>query len=404
LTLNERERYDMIAPASRISSASARLSGEGAFEVLARSRELEAQGRDIVHLQIGEPDFDTPAHIKAAGIAAIERNLTHYSPSAGLPALRDAVASYAARFRGVAPYSRDDVAISPGCKPLVWNIVSTVLNPGDEMIYADPSYSAYAACATYLGSVPVPIPLLEATGFRLDLERLASAITPRTKLIVLNSPHNPTGGVLTRADLETIAELAIRHDLLVLSDEIYSRNIYEGTFASIASIAGMRERTIVVDGFSKAYAMTGWRLGYAVMPQSVAKAVILMANNNYSCTATFVQYAGIAALEGPDEPIVEMVEKFRARRDRIVAGLNSIDGISCRTPDGAFYVFPNVGAITTDDKRLASFLLETAGVAGLGGSSFGPMGRGHLRFSYANSIDKIDLAIERIRETLPSFS
>jgi aspartate aminotransferase len=393
----------MIAHQIRPSAAAMRLSGEGAFEALARARELEALGHDVIHLEVGEPDFNTPEHIKNAGIAAIRHNATHYSPSAGIAALRDAVAEYAGRFRGLPAYAREEVVISPGLKPLIWNVMCALLDPGDEVIYADPAYPSYAGCSAYLQANAIPVPLLEAADFRLDLEALAATMSDRTKLLILNSPQNPTGGVLTRADLETIAELAMRHDVTVVSDEIYSRNLYDATFASIAQIDGMRERTIVLDGFSKAYAMTGWRLGYGVMPASIAKIVALVGQNSYSCTTTFVQEAGIAALEGPDDPVRAMVDEFRGRRDAIVAGLNSLPGISCRTPAGAFYVFPNVSQITLDDRRLASFILEEANVAGLGGSCFGAAGRGYMRFSYANSLEKIDAAIERMRAVLPRF-
>ena len=394
----------MIAHQMRPSAGALRLQSEGAFVALARARELEAQGVDIVHLGIGEPDFDTPAHIKAAGVDAIEGNATHYSPSAGIAPLRDAIASYAGTFRGIAPFMRDEVVVSPGLKPLIWNVMSALLDPGDEVIFADPAYPAYAAASAYLQARAVPIPLLESTNFRLDLDMLEAKMSARTKVLILNSPHNPTGGVLTRDDLETIAELALRHDVTVLADEIYSRNVYSGEFVSIAQFDGMRERTVILDGFSKAYAMTGWRLGYGVMPAPIAKIVALLGQNTYSCTATFVQEAGIAALHGPDEPVRAMVAEFKMRRDAIVAGLNSLPGITCKLPDGAFYVFPNVSAIARDDVALASFLLEEAHVAGLGGSCFGEAGRGHLRFSYANSLDAIETAIARMRAALPRFS
>jgi aspartate/methionine/tyrosine aminotransferase len=282
-------------------------------------------------------------------------------------------------------------------------VLSALLDPGDEMIYADPAYPAYSGSAAYLEANAVGIPLLEANDFRLDLDMLAARISDRTKVLVVNSPQNPTGGVLTRADLETIAELAIRHDVTVVADEIYSRNIYDGEFFSILQLDGMRERTILLDGFSKAYAMTGWRLGYGIMPAPIAKIVALVGQNNYSCVAPFVQEAGIAALRGPDTDVNRMVEEFRVRRDIIVAALEALPGVTCRTPHGAFYVFPNVSAITTDDRRLASFILEEAGVAVLGGGAFGPTGRGHLRLSYANSIANITSAIERIADVLPRF-
>jgi len=398
------EEQRMIAHRIPPSAAALRLSAEGAFEVLARARELEALGAEIVHLEIGEPDFETPEHIKRAGIAAIEAGATHYSPSAGIAKLRDAVAAYAGAFRGLPAFERDEVVISPGLKPLIWNVLSALLDPGDEVMFADPAYPAYASCTAYLQARAVPVPLVEAADFRLDLDVLAAKMSDRTKVLILNSPHNPTGGVLLREDLETIAELAFRHDVTVISDEIYSRNVYDGEFFSIAQLDGMRERTILLDGFSKAYAMTGWRLGYGIMPVGLAKLVTLLGQNNYSCTTTFVQEAGVVALQGPDEPVRAMVAEFRARRDAIVAGLNSLPGITCKTPGGAFYVFPNVGAITRDDRRLASFLLEQAHVAGLGGSSFGAAGRGHMRFSYTNSGGAIATAIERMRSALPRFT
>jgi len=385
------------------SAAVSRLGRESAFEVLARARELEAQGHDVVHLEIGEPDFNTPEHIKRAAIAAIEGNESHYTPSAGIADLRDTIAAYAAKLRGMAPFAREEVVITPGAKPLIWNTLSALLDPGDEMVYADPAYPAYASCASYLGANAIAVPLLERTGFRLDLDELAARISPRTKLLVINSPHNPTGGVLTREDLETIAELAIRNDVLVVADEIYCRNLYDGAFVSIASLPEMRERTIIVDGFSKAYAMTGWRLGYGIMPAHIARNVTLFNNNTFSCVATFVQHAGIEALEGPDEPVKQMVEEFRVRRDAIVAGLNSIPGVTCQTPAGAFYVFPNVSRFTTDDKALATYLLDDAHVAGLAGSSFGAAGRGYLRFSYAASLEHIATALDRLRTALPRF-
>jgi aspartate/methionine/tyrosine aminotransferase len=393
----------MIAHQIRPSAAALRLTGEGAFEALARARELEAQGVEIIHLEVGEPDCDTPEHIKHAGIAGIEHNHTHYSPSAGIAPLRDAIGEYAGRFRGLPAFARDEVVVSPGLKPLIWNVMTALLDPGDEVVYADPAYPSYAGCSAYLQAKAIPVPLVESADFRLDLDKLAAAITDRTKVLILNSPQNPTGGVLTRDDLATIAELAIRHDVTVVSDEIYCRNLYDGTFVSIAEFDGMRERTIILDGFSKAYAMTGWRLGYGVMPASIAKIVALVGQNTYSCVAAFVQEAGIAALTGPDEPVKAMVAEFLVRRDAIVSGLNSLPGISCKTPLGAFYAFPNISAITPDDKKLASFLLEEAHVAGLGGSCFGEAGRGYMRFSYANSLDAIATAIERMRDALPRF-
>ncbi|MBV8497863.1 MAG: pyridoxal phosphate-dependent aminotransferase [Candidatus Eremiobacteraeota bacterium] len=389
----------------RLAEAVARLGSENAFEILARARELEARGRRVVHMEIGEPDFDTPENVKKAAVDALYDNHTHYTPSSGLPSLRAAIASYASRFRRVAPeWGPENVVVSPGAKPVIWNTLSALLGPGDEFVYFDPAYPAYASCASYLQATVHAIPLLESRNWRMDLDELARRVSKRTKVVVINSPHNPTGGVLTKSDLECIAELAQRYDFLVLADEIYSRNFYLGSeYLSISSLPGMRERTIVVDGFSKAYAMTGWRLGYAIMPENLAKAATLFNNNTFSCVATFVQMAGIAALTGPDEPVQRMNEIFRARRDRLVKGLNAIPGMSCLLPEGAFYAFPNVSTITQDDRALAKFLLEEGGVACGGGSSFGAAGKGYLRFSYAASLEDIDWALDSIAKTLPKF-
>jgi aspartate aminotransferase len=389
----------------RIASAVARLGSENAFEVLARARQLEAEGRRIVHMEIGEPDFDTPEHIKKAAIEALYDNHTHYTPSAGMPSLRATIAEYASRFRRLSPeWTAENVVISPGAKPIIWNILSALLDPGDDFIYFDPAYPAYASCASYLQANVQPIPLLEARNWRMDLDELERRVSPKTKAVVINSPHNPTGGVLTKGDLERIAEMAVKNDFVVIADEIYSRNLYlEGDYISIAALPGMRERTIVVDGFSKAYAMTGWRLGYAIMPERLAKTVTLFNNNTFSCVASFVQVAGIAALTGDDSPVVRMNDIFRQRRDRLVTGLNAIANVSCTLPEGAFYAFPNVTEITHDDKALAKFLLEEGGVACGGGSSFGPAGKGYLRFSYAASLEDIDWALDSIAKTLPKF-
>jgi len=390
--------------ADYLCDAVSRLGSESAFEVLARAKALEAQGRRVVHMEIGEPDFDTPEHIKRAGIQAIQDNYSHYTPSAGIPELRDTIAAYASRFRGLAePYRRENVVVGPGAKPIIWNLMSALLDPGDELVYTDPTYPAYASAAGYLEAKTVPVHLLESRNWRLDLDELAAKVGPKTKALVINSPHNPTGGVLTREDLEAIAALAHQHDFLVVSDEIYSRNIYGPSFVSITQIEGMRDRTIVIDGFSKAYAMTGWRLGYAIAPEEIAKTITLFNNNTFSCVATFVQHAGIAALTGDDAPIQKMNGIFRERRDAIVAGLNGIPGISCTLPEGAFYAFPNVSKITHDDKHLAAWLLQEAGVAALGGSGFGGGGKGYLRFSYAASVDDITWALEQMRTALPRY-
>lgn len=390
----------------RLAAAVARLGSENAFEILARARQLEARGRRVVHMEIGEPDFDTPEAIKKAAVDALYDNHTHYTPSSGIPSLRETIASYASHFRRVAPeWNADNVVIAPGAKPVIWNTLSALLDPGDEFVYFDPAYPAYASCASYLEAQIHAIPLRESRNWRMDLDELARRVCSKTKVVVINSPHNPTGGVLTKSDLEFIAELAQRYDFLVLADEIYSRNFYlDSEYVSISALPGMRDRTIVVDGFSKAYAMTGWRLGYAIMPERLAKTVTLFNNNTFSCVASFVQMAGIAALTGSDEPVLCMNEIFRTRRDRLVQGLNEIAGMSCLLPEGAFYAFPNISAITHDDRALASFLLEEGGVACGGGSSFGAAGKGYLRFSYAASLEDIDWALESIAKTLPKFT
>ena len=390
--------------AGLLCEAVSRLGSEAAFEVLARARELEAQGRSIVHLEIGEPDFDTPEHIKRAGVEAIEQNYSHYTPSAGIPELRDAIANFAAKLRGIAPWKRENVVVGPGAKPIIWNTLSALLDPGDEMVAADPGYPAYASCASYLQAQLVPVPLLESKDWRLDLDELSAKAGNRTKVMVLNSPQNPTGGVLGLEDYRVVAELADKWGFVVISDEIYCRTLYGNDFVSIAQLDGMRERCVIIDGFSKAYAMTGWRLGYGIMPEDLARTVSLFNNNTFSCVATFVQRAGLAALGGPDEPVQRMTQTFRERRDAIVAGLNAIPGFSCKLPEGAFYAFPNIQPITHDDRHFAKFLLEEAGVAALGGSCFGEAGRGYLRFSYANSIDNIRMALERIKEAVPRYT
>jgi len=388
-----------------LCSAVSRLGSEAAFEVLGRARELQALGRDIVHMEVGEPDFDTPAHIKEAGKAAIDANFTHYAPNAGIMEFREVIADYATRFRGLATaYTPDMVVVAPGAKQIIWNLLAALLDPGDEMVYADPAYPTYAAAAGYLGATAVPVRLLESKNWGLDLDEFEAKLSDRTKVVVLNSPHNPTGGVLSHDDLARIAELALRHRFVILSDEIYSRNVYGPKFESITQFEELRDRIIVVDGFSKAYAMTGWRLGYCIAPPKIARAATLLANNTYACTATFAQKAGIAALTGDDAPVVAMNETFRERRDRFVAQLNTIPGVSCPIPDGAFYAFPNITQITTDDVALAKFLLEEGGVALLGGSCFGEAGRGYLRLSYANSLHELDRCAERMRAALPRFA
>jgi aspartate/methionine/tyrosine aminotransferase len=389
----------------RIAGAVSRLGSESAFEVLARARALEAHGKRVVHMEIGEPDFDTPAHITEAGIKALRDNHTHYTPSAGIPELRATIAAHSSHFRKMNPaYTAESVVVAPGAKPVIWNTLSAILNPGDEFVYFDPAYPAYSSAASYLQANVTAIPLLESRDWRMDLDELERKVSDKTKVVVINSPHNPTGGVLIKSDLERIAGLAQKHDFIVIADEIYSRNFYfDHEFDSIASLPGMAERTIVVDGFSKAYAMTGWRLGYALMPSDLAKVVTLFNNNTFSCVATFVQMAGVAALTGPDDDVKRMNDIFRQRRDRLVNGLNEIANVSCTMPEGAFYAFPNVSKVTPDDKALAAFLLTDAGVACLGGSGFGAAGKGYLRFSYAASLDDIDFALKQMKEAIPRF-
>lgn len=383
-----------------------RMGSENAFAILQRAREIEATGRRVVHMEIGEPDFDTPENIKRAAVTSLMAHDTHYTPSQGTLELREVVADYASRFRKLAKaYTPANVTISPGAKPIIWNILSAILDPGDDFIYFDPAYPAYGSASSYLQANVTRIPLRESHGWRMDLDELASRVSDKTKAIVINSPHNPTGGVLLRSDLERIAELAIEHNFLVIADEIYSRNFYlDSEYVSIASLPGMQERTIIVDGFSKAYAMTGWRLGYAIGPEEIINAITLFNNNTFSCVTSFVQKAGIEALTNTDAAVREMNETFRARRDKLVSGLNDLPGVSCTLPEGAFYAFPNVSEITHDDKALASFILEESGVACGGGSSFGPAGAGYLRFSYAASIDDIEYALKQLKEYLPKFT
>jgi aspartate aminotransferase len=390
---------------SFVTRALARLGSENAFQILQRAREIEATGRRVVHMEIGEPDFDTPDNIKRAAVDSLLGHDTHYTPSQGTLQLREVVADHASRFRKMAtPYTAANVTVSPGAKPIIWNILSAILDPGDEFVYFDPAYPAYASASSYLQASVTRIPLHEERNWRMDLDELTSRVSDKTKAVMINSPHNPTGGVLLKSDLERIAELAQKHNFLVIADEIYSRNFYlDSEFVSIASLPGMQERTIIVDGFSKAYAMTGWRLGYAIMPEELCKAVTLFNNNTFSCVTSFVQKAGIEALLGPDAKVREMNDIFRQRRDKLVQGLNELPGVRCTLPEGAFYAFPNISQITTDDKKLAGFILEEAGVACGGGSSFGPAGAGYLRFSYAASLADIDYALHQLGEYLPKF-
>ena len=380
----------------KLAEKMSRLGTESAFEVLARARALEKQGKHVIHLEIGEPDFPTPAHIVSAGKQALDEGWTKYGPTPGLPELRDTIAAYVSRTRRIT-VSPDNVCVVPGGKPIMFFSMTALLEPGDEVIYPDPSFPIYESLIRFLGATPVAVPLVESRGFSFDLETLRERLSPRTKLVILNSPANPTGGVIPRDDLAQMADMLRARDVIVLSDEIYSRIWYETEPTSIASFDGMLDKTIILDGFSKTYAMTGWRLGDGVMPKWLADAVNLLTVNSNSCTASFTQRAGIAALEGPQECVAAMVAEFTKRRDVMVKGLNEIPGFRCTVPAGAFYAFPNVTGTKLPTKDLADLLLNEAGVACLAGNTFGQHGDGHLRFSYANSLPNILEAIDRIR-------
>jgi aspartate/methionine/tyrosine aminotransferase len=379
----------------RLAQRMARLGTETAFEVLVKARALEAKGRDILHLEIGEPDFDTPRNIIDAGCDALHKGFTHYGPSAGLPQLRNAIAQYVSETRRV-NVSPDEVVIVPGGKPIIFFSILALAEEGDEVIYPNPGFPIYESMINYVGAKAVPIRLREEMDFRLDVDELAGLINDRTKLIIINSPQNPTGGVLTKIDIERIAKAIGDRNITVLSDEIYSRLIFEGEHHSIISIDGMKERTILLDGFSKTYAMTGWRMGYGVMRADFAAHIARLMTNSSSCTASFTQIAGVEALRGPQDSVDQMCAEFKKRRDVMVSGLNKIKGFSCRLPKGAFYVFPNITKTGWKSKRLADALLDDAGVAGLSGTAFGDFGEGYLRFSVANSIENIEKALERV--------
>jgi aspartate/methionine/tyrosine aminotransferase len=381
----------------RLASRMSRLGTETAFEVLIRARALEKQGKDIVHLEIGEPDFDTPSNVIEAGVSALHKGWTHYGPAAGLPELRQTIADYVSRTRGV-PVSSNEVVVVPGGKPIIFFTMLALIDEGDEVIYPNPGFPIYESMINYVGGRAIPIPLREERDFSVDVKELASLITDRTKLIILNSPHNPTGGVLTKKDILTIAEAIGDRNIMILSDEIYSRLIYEGEDFSIMSVPGFKERTILLDGFSKTYAMTGWRMGYGVMRADLATQVARLNTNSISCTASFTQMAGIEALRGDQSSVDKMNAEFKHRRDVFVAGLNKIKGFSCRVPKGAFYTFPNIKKTGWPSKKLADALLEQAGVACLSGTAFGEYGEGYLRFSVANSLENLNKALARIED------
>jgi aspartate aminotransferase len=379
----------------RLAQRMARLGTETAFEVLVKAKALEAKGRDIIHLEIGEPDFDTPGNIIDAGCDALRKGFTHYGPSAGLMELREVIAQYVSETRrvNVAP---EEVVVVPGGKPIIFFSILALAEDGDEVIYPNPGFPIYESMIEYVGAKAVPIRLREELDFRLDVGELAGLITDRTKLIIVNSPQNPTGGVLEKKDIDAVARAIGDRNIMVLSDEIYSRLIFEGQHHSIMSLNGMKERTILLDGFSKTYAMTGWRMGYGVMRVDLATHISRLMTNSSSCTASFSQVAGIEALRGSQSSVDQMLNEFKKRRDVMVAGLNKIKGFSCRVPHGAFYVFPNITKTGWPSKKLADALLEDAGVAALSGTAFGEFGEGYLRFSVANSIENIEKALDRI--------
>ncbi|MEW5995078.1 MAG: pyridoxal phosphate-dependent aminotransferase [Candidatus Zixiibacteriota bacterium] len=375
------------------------LGTEGAFEVLARCKQLEAQGKSIIHLEIGEPDFTTPKNICEAAIQALRDGHTHYSPSAGIADARRVVAEYVSKTRQV-EIPPENVVIMPGVKPLVFNSIFSIVNPGDEVIVPDPGYPAYESVTSFVGAKPVSLHLKEENHFRFLIDELTALITPKTRLVVINTPQNPTGGILTREDLEAIVELAQKHDFWIMADEIYSRIIYDVEFQSIGSIPGALDRTILLDGMSKTYAMTGWRLGYAVVPRKLAEWLAKLAINNFSCTSTFSQYAIIEALTGPQDDVDRMVAEFKRRRDVIVDGLNAIEGVRCLKPLGAFYAFANIMDTGLTSAETAELLLNDYGVACLSGSAFGKYGEGYVRFSYANSVENIKEALKRMEKAL----
>jgi aspartate aminotransferase len=376
------------------------LGTESAFEVLARAKAMEAAGKKVIHLEIGEPDFPTAQHIIDAAVEALQAGQTHYVPAPGVPPLREAAAEFLER-NGRMQVTPDRVIVTPGAKPIMFFTIMALCGPGDEVLYPDPSFPMYESITAFAGATGVPIPLREDNEFRIDTSELERLVTERTKLLIINSPHNPCGSALTQEDCEAIADIAMRHDLVVLSDEVYWAIRYgSGRHASVLSVDGMADRTILLDGWSKTYAMTGWRLGFGVFPPALVEPVTRLVINSVSCTSAFSQYAAAAALQGPQEGVGRMVEEFRRRRDVIVSGLNAIPGITCVEPQGAFYVFPNVTGTGLSSGELAARLLQDAGVAALAGTAFGACGEGYMRFSYANSVENIRLALDAVRANL----
>lgn len=380
----------------------ANLSGESAFEVLAKANALEKRGVNVLHFEIGEPDFRTPGNIIERAKKALDEGYTHYAPAQGYIPLREAIAEYAKKYKNI-DTNVEEIVVTPGAKPIIYFTFMALVNAGDEVIYPDPGFPIYRNLIRFLNAVPVPIKLKEENDFRLDIEELKCKITPKTKLIIINSPANPTGGVLTPEDIDQIASIVAGKGIYVLSDEIYDRICYSGRVKSIASISEMKDWTIVLDGFSKSYAMTGWRLGYGIMNRELASNITKLMINSNSCVATFTQIAGIEALTGPQDAVTNMVEEFKKRRDIMVEGLNSIKGFSCKKPEGAFYAFPNIKRTGMNSNELADFLLTKAGVATLSGTGFGEAGEGYLRLSYANSIENIKIGLERIKKAVESL-
>ena len=380
-----------------------RLGTETAFEVLAKAKRLEAEGMDVVHLEIGEPDFDTPANIVTAGTSAITNGYTHYNPSPGYPELRDRIAQEVSRTRGIS-VTADNVVITPGGKPIMFFTLLALIDEGDEVLYPNPGFPIYESMIRFTGGIPVPIRLYETKEFGIDVDEVAGQVTSRTKLMIVNSPNNPCGSIVERDDLERLADLAKEHDIVVLADEIYNRFLYQGEHQSIVSFPEMRDRSIILDGFSKTYAMTGWRIGYGVMPLELVEPISRLVTNSVSCTASFTQMAALEAMNGPQDGAKGIVAEFRKRRDIIVEGLNQIPGVRCPLPSGAFYVFPNVEGTGMSSGEFADRLLVEAGVACLPGESFGEYGEGYVRFSFANSVENIQIAIDRVDSFVSSGS
>jgi len=386
----------------KLAERMSRLGTETAFEVLAKAKSLEAQGKEVIHLEIGEPDFDTPQNIIDAAVKALNEGKTHYGPAAGIPELRRVLAQDMGKRRNIKIHP-DQVVVTPGAKPIMFFTILALINEGDEVMYPNPGFPIYESVIDFVGARSVPYPLREEREFSFNIDEFMSLISDKTKMIILNTPQNPTGGILTEEDLKAVAKVAQEKDIYILSDEVYLNIIYEGVHHSIASIPGMQERTIILDGFSKTYAMTGWRLGYGAMPEYLAQKVTQLQINSNSCTGTFSQYAGIEAIRGPQDEVHKMVTEFKKRRDVIVDGLNVIDGISCLRPHGAFYVFPNVKQLGIDGKKFADLLLDKFGVATLSGTAFGKYGEGYLRFSYVNSVANLQRALDRIDQAVKSL-